>query len=624
MPFVVVDLEATGLDVDTVKMHCLVVQQPGVEPEVFRPGQLRAGIDRLNSLLEDHSMILAGHNVIEYDIPILRRYGLVEPGKVYDTLVISRAVYAGSALSEKDKEFVRKNPGVDKQVLSLRTHSLKAWGIRLHNNKGDYDGGWETFNEEMLSYCIQDVALCCDLLALLDDKIPRDAALLECDVARLCRRMRLHGVGFDVPAAARLVAELAERRDKLVVQLRESFAPWYTPGEVKYPKRSQQSRAFEPGTVGYKNVSKDCPYQDIDLTEFNPSSGQHIADRLVKVCGWKPSQYTESGKVSTTAEVLRDLPFKEAELLAEYQELNKIIGYIAEGKSAWLKLEQNGRLHGKVQPTGTVTSRAAHSNPNLGNVPSRSALGHACRSLFVARAGAPGEARTVLVGADASGLQLRGLAHYLARWDSGAFSKQCETGDIHEYMRQGTKLLTRDRQKTWTYAKLFGAGKGKLGQIAIQDRILARERGIDCDIPPQRRAALLGQQTLDNLGNAIPAFSELEKVLRKCAKRGWMTTLDGRQLAVGSEHLAISVLLQGFEACVMKKAMVLAAPQLRMYGAEYVLWVHDEFQVECEPELAEWVGKTLVNAMYEAGNSFDLRVRIDGEYKVGTNWGETH
>lgn len=614
----VVDIETTGLDVDTVAIHCGVLQIPGEQANSFTPSQLDELISTLNCLIDD-GYVLAGHNIIEYDLPILRRHGMAEVPleRVMDTLVMSRAAYPGSMLIAKDKSFLKKNPRFAGK-LKLGMHSLSSWGYRLGVLKAEYTGGFEKFSQEMLDYCIQDVAVNVQLLELLRSRIPDEAALLECAVAQLCRRMRLHGVAFDLQAAADLAAKLADRRQVLARELRTAFPAWWVGGKIKVPKRSQVSRQIQPGMPGYRNVAAGCEYQEIELTEFNPASDPHVADRLIKLRGWQPSKYTDGGKPSVTAEVLRDLPYPEAPLLAEYAEIQKIIGYLAEGKNAWLKLEAAGRLHGRVQPTGTVTSRASHSNPNLGNVPSRSALGHACRALFLASNG------RVLVGADASGLQLRGLAHYLARWDNRDFATQCETGDIHEYMRQGTKLLTRDRQKTWTYAKLFGAGKVKLGQIAIQDRVLARERGIDCQIPPQSKAGKLGQQTIDNLGDAIPAFKELEKQLAKAASRGQMKTLDGRVLPVGSDHLAISVLLQGFEACVMKRAMVLAAPQLRTLGAEQVLWVHDEFQVECGPEAAEAVGQALVKAMNQAGESFGLRVRIDGEYKIGANWAETH
>lgn len=618
MKYVIVDLEASGLDVDTVDVHCVVAQVPGEMPCIYRPGLIHRGVEMLNKHVEE-GYTLVGHNIVEYDVPVLRRFGLKVPDtQLYDTLLASRAAYPGNMLYNQDRKFLSRRKELE-GVLKVGAHSLKAWGIRLGEHKGDYDGGFETFNEDMLTYCVQDVAVTCLLVQLLRQRIPDAAALLETEVGAICRRMRLNGIGFDVKAAVELAAKLTARREELTKILRDKFGAWYEPGELKVPKRPMQSRSVAPGTPGYKNHAAGCAFQTVERVEFNPASTDHIANRLQRVYGWKPKDYTEGGKPQVTAEVLHDLPYPEAKLLAEYQEIKKILGYIAEGEGAWLKLEVNGRIHGKVNPTGTVSGRASHNRPNTGNVPTRSELGHACRALFTAGRG------RVLVGADASGLQLRGLAHYFAKWDGGEFARQCETGDIHEFMRQGTGLYTRDFQKTWTYAMLFGAGKGKLGQTAILDHRRALEKGLTTvPLPKLSQAAALGQQTLDNLGNAVPAFPALKKDLDKAADEERLRTLDGRWIPIGSAHTAIAMLLQGAEAVIMKTAMVIAAPQLAQYDAEFALWVHDEFQVECPPEHADAVGHLLVDAIRQAGVRLGLRVKLDGAFKVGRTWAETH
>jgi hypothetical protein len=590
----------------------------GSEAIAFTPEGIPGAVDFLNTCVRDGAT-LVGHNIVEYDIPILRRYGLKVPDKLlYDTLVASRAAYPGNTLYHLDRKLLSRKKGLEGQ-LKPGAHSLKAWGLRLGEFKGDYSGGFETFNEDMLRYCVQDVKVTGLLFSKLRDKIPDAAALLETHVACLCRTMRLNGVGFDIQSAVDLSANLTARREALTTSLVLNFPAWYEPGKVQVPKRAMQSRAAKPGMVGYKNVQALCPYQTIDLTVFNPASTDHIANRLQKVYGWKPKEYTEGGKPQVTSEILHDLHYPEAKLLAEYQEIKKILGYIVEGKGAWLKLEEKGRIHGKVNPTGTVSGRASHNQPNTGNVPSRSALGLACRALFTAGTG------KVLVGADASGLQLRCLAHYLAKWDGGEFAKQCETGDVHEFMRAGTGLFTRDFQKTWTYAMLFGAGEEKLGQTAILDHRKALDKGLTTlPLPKLSQAGSIGRQTLNNLGNAVPAFPALKKDLEKAASVGKLKTLDGRCVPIGSAHTAIAMLLQGAEAVIMKQAMALSVPAIEQLGGKLVLWVHDEFQFECAPELAELVGQTAVNSIKQAGEILQLRVKLDGSYKVGKNWSETH
>lgn len=616
MKYFVVDIEANGLDVNTVDIHCIVIQQPGLEPEAYRPEQVEEGILRLNSLLAE-GYVLAGHNVIRYDIPVLRRFGMDTPetGRVYDTLVVSRAAYPGSRLGALDKEFLRRNP-VMREDLMVGAHSLKAWGLRLGNQKEDYSGGFGEFNEAMLHYCIQDVAVNVDLVEKLRDRIVDSAAFLDCEVARVAARMSDVGFAFDVDKAEQLVVTLTARREELTSQLREAFQPWYAPakrGEVTTPKRNMVSRKYDPGTEGYTNVAAGCGYTKVVLTEFNPASTKHIADRLTVVRGWKPVLFTDGGQPQVTAEVLRDLTFPEAPLLAEYQEIKKILGYLSEGTNAWLKLEKEGRIHGTMNPTGTVSSRCSHNRPNLGNVPTRSELGHKCRELFKA-----GEGK-VIIGADASGLQLRGLAHYLGRWDGGQYADQILNGDIHSFNQKAIGLHTRDAAKTFVYALLFGAGEGKLGQTVIADEHAATGNG-----PPESKARALGKAARRRLGQSIPAFDDLTEGLKAAAASGKLRALDGRDIPVASDHVALAMLLQSAEACIMKKALTLAAPRIYALGGEVVAMVHDEIQVEGPPENAEAIGQALVDSMKEAGEFFDQRIPIDGEYAVGPNWAATH
>ena len=617
----IVDIETTGLDVKTVDIHCVVIQIRGEEAEAFRPHETPAAIARLNELLAD-GFILSGHNVIRYDIPILVRFGMNEPevGRVYDTVMVSRAAYPGNKLGALDKGYLMKHPGL-RGDLHVGAHSLKAWGLRLGCPKDMYDGGWETFSEEMFTYCIQDVNSNWTLAEKLLDRMPFEAAMMECEVARICNRMTDHGFAFDRKAAEELVITLTTRRAELTNELRILYAPWYKPvkaGVVETPKRSAVSRLIDPGEVGYRNVKKNCQFTKVEQVSFNPASTQHIADRLMTVHGWKPTHYTPGGQPMMSGDILRDLPYPEAPLLAEYQELKKILAYLSEGQNAWLKLEQAGRLHGTVNPTGTVTSRAAHARPNLGNVPSRSDLGKACRTLFVASTG------KVMVGADAAGLQLRGLAHYLGRWDGGEYARQIVSGDIHSFNQKAVGLYFRDSAKTFIYALLFGAGEAKLGATVLADLHRAKEEGLySGELPGNKACRRLGKTARRNLGDAIPAFDKLADVLKDSAAAGSLKALDGREIPIASDHVGLAMLLQSFEACVMKYAMV-GSDMVLPESADIVGWIHDEFQTECLPEDADATGQAMTCAMAAAGIHYKLRVPIAGEYKVGSSWSDTH
>ncbi len=112
--------------------------------------------------------------------------------------------------------------------------------------------------------------------------------------------------------------------------------------------------------------------------------------------------------------------------------------------------------------------------------------------------------------------------------------------------------------------------------------------------------------------------------------KGYLVGLDGRHLPIRSSHAALNTLLQSSGALIMKQATILLYKYLEMrgwaFGREYALvgHIHDEVQLEVKEELAEAVGLTAVKAIQDAGRSFSFRCPLDGEYKVGDNWAETH
>ena len=282
----------------------------------------------------------------------------------------------------------------------IGSHSLKAWGHRLGELKGAFNNGSEsfaTYTPEMLDYCIQDTKVTKKLFkTMLAKQFAPDALNLEQYLHTLLVAQEERGFDFDVKEAEKLYASLAGRRADIEKQLVDTF---------------------EPTIVELKTKTKTIP--------FNPASRQQIADRLMRR-GWEPTVFTDSGEPKVDETVLESIDMPEAKLLKEYLLLNKRIGQIATGKQAWLKLEKNGRLHGRVNHMGAVTSRCTHANPNLGQVPSVGAeYGKECRSLFVAPKGYS------LLGADASGLELRCLAHYMAKYDNGNYANVVLDGDVH-------------------------------------------------------------------------------------------------------------------------------------------------------------------------------------------------
>jgi DNA polymerase I-like protein with 3'-5' exonuclease and polymerase domains len=288
---------------------------------------------------------------------------------------------------------------------------------------------------------------------------------------------------------------------------------------------------------------------------------------------------------------------KCAESLKEYLMLQKRIAQI----DSWLEaVGKDGRVHGRVITNGAVTGRMTHMSPNMAQVPnSGSPYGHDCRDLWIVEKGYK------LVGIDAAGLELRMLAHYM---NDDVYTHEVVSGDIHTANQTAAGLQTRNQAKTFIYAFLYGAGSAKIGSIV-------------------GGSAKEGQKLIDSFLRNTPKLKALrEKVARVYAKEGWLPGLDGRKLLVRAEHSALNTLLQGAGAIVMKQAVVLLHKRLRQSKIDFkiVANVHDEWQIEVEASRAEEAGKMGTEAIKEAGIVLNMRCPLDGEYKVGNSWKETH
>lgn len=560
---------------------------------------------------------IIGHNVIKFDIPALQKvYPWFNPkGRVTDTIVLSRLVWPDP--KPKDAALIRKGklPG------NLRgKHTLEAWGFRLGTLKSVYSGGFDEWSEEMQRYCEQDVEATFALWKRVQEKNYSQQAIdLEHEVAWLMAQQERNGFPFDEEAAALLYAELCGKRDEMERTLRSTFAPWWVnQGEIVAPKTLNFKDPTRP------SLTAGASYTKVAQVQFNPASRQHIANRLTTLYGWEPEEFTDNGQPQIDETVLEKLPYPEAKLLAEYFLLEKRIGQLSEGNQGWLKAVRNGRIHGGVNPNGAVTGRATHMFPNIAQVPKvGSRYGKECRALF--HAGAAGWG---LVGADASGLELRCLGHFMAKWDDGAYAQAVVEGksdqgtDVHSlnakaigldpkgiYIVNGKQATGRDIAKRMIYAYLYGAGDEKLLSITGMTGIKAK------------------------LAKGIAALRELKKAVSAKCKKGWIKGLDGRQLTIRSDHAALNTLLQSAGALICKKWIVLLNQALLATGFRhgwdgdyaFCAWVHDEVQIACRnQEIANEVGRIAVECVREAGRFFAFRCPIDGEFKTGRTWADTH
>ena len=599
----ILDIETNGLLPDVSKIHCLVLRnidngEVGTFTSDGGPGAtIEDGLRRVM-----YSDVLIGHNIIKYDIPVIIklhpwfRNVVVHPNApmLMDTLVLSRLIWP--EIRNDDFKYRERRPEFPNKMIGR--HSLEAWGHRLGNHKGDYSGGWEKLNQEMIDYCIQDTKVTALLWDLIQTKeYSFDAIKLEHDFVTCIQKQEEMGFAFDEQKAGQLYLELGNKKREIVEELKKSFSDW----EVRTPFTPKvNSKRF-----GYK---KGVPTVKVKKITFNPSSRDHISRCLIDKYNWKPKQFTQEGKPQVDETVLNSLPYPEAKLLAQYLMLDKRLGMIGEGSQAWLKLvTPKGKIHGTVTTNGAVTGRCTHQRPNVAQVPSMKVeYGKECRELFTVPDGFK------LVGADASGIELRCLAHYMAKYDGGAYVKELLEGDIHSANQKAAGLPTRDKAKTFIYAFLYGAGDAKIGSIV-------------------GGSGKEGRKLKKEFLAKTPALKQLrDTIIKTLKKKGHLKGIDGRVLSCRSEHSALNTLLQSAGGLLVKKATVILHDLVKKEGYEYgtdwamVAHIHDEMQLQVRRGLENIIGTLAIHSIVEAGRQFNFRCPLDGEYKVGTNWAETH
>jgi len=630
-----IDFDRSAVHVGIHTIHCAATYDLETgEVEEFGPNDLVAFKARL-----EKAELLAGMNICGFDIPVLVDLLGLDPTqfKYLDTRAMSRVLHPGKTLKDSDFAFRRKHGDDALPAQYIGVHSLKAWCLRLKlgaAGKADYDGGWEVYTPEMQAYNVRDVKSNVHVLKhFLAQGWDQRVFEVESELSYHLARQQETGVGFDEDKAVELMVTLAGRRAELEKDLHEAFPPvTVEDGLPITPKRNSTCRKYKPGEPGYFEPRvKGVPYQKYKIEEFKPGSGPHIARRLKAKYDWVPHTMTPGGQASVTADILGDLHYEEAPKLAEYAIIAHILGYISEGKQAWLRLAKDGRLHGTVHATGAITHRSAHASPNLGNVPAGGKpYGKECRQLFKAGGGSvPSD--YVLVGADASSLQLSIYAHFVGKFDGGIMAALCgdPDGDPHEYMRKTSGLFYRIHQKTLTYATWFGAGLYKQGQIVLADWRQAFAEGLTTKPVPSLKAAVrLGKEANGKMQANMKGYKQMLKACEVAGRRGYVRGLDGRHIPVPQMRLALLTLLQGNEAVVMKHAFLLAVDRLRNLIAAKeampVLWVHDELQWACHAAHAEAVGEVLTASITDTGENLGLRLRLGADYKVGSTWAETH
>ena len=574
----VFDIETDGLDPSVI--WCLVAQDEHGKFHHFYEDTLQEGIKFLQKADR-----LIGHNILGYDIPVIKKLtgiDLYQADKIIDTLVLSRLL----------------NPTRE------GGHSIGKWGPKLGLPKKD-SPEWSTFTKEMLSYCERDVDINYKLFNYLKKEslgFSKECIKLEHKVTHILEQQKRNGFLFNDEEAMFLASELSFKLQETENKVHETFKPIWVDDKMIKPKLKKDGKLSKKGLTvqEYSDIIEGKlerkPFMRRTLQGFNLGSRKQIGQRLQEL-GWKPNNFTPTGQAIVDENTLKKIThIKEAQLIANFLLYQKRLAQV----HSWIDaVKDDGRVHGSVICTGAITGRMAHRGPNMAQVPAvYSPYGKECRSCWIVPKGYK------LVGIDASGLELRLLAHYMADED---YINEIINGDIHTANQQFAGLKSRDEAKTFIYALIYGAGDEKIGSII---------KGNRAD----------GKRLRERFLTGLPTLRTLKERVDRAAEKGYLKGLDGRKILLRHKHAALNTLLQGGGAIAMKKALVILEDNIRLNNldAKFVANIHDEWQIQVIETQADFVGRLGVEALEKAGDHYKMRCPLTGEYKIGDSWYETH
>lgn len=649
---VVCDIETNDLleKLDTV--HSLVLRDMETD-SVFSCTNSAPGYNSIEeglSLLSEADKIY-GHNILDFDIPALRKLypKWKYKGKPCDTLVVARFRWAH--IKETDFELFRKGrlPGE-----MIGRHSLEAWGCRMGILKGSYgkrEDAWKEWSPEMQQYCERDTLVNRELvLRIRRAGVPPQAVECEQELSLYLSQQERNGFPFDKAAAIDLSASLIKRRQDLSVVLINEFGNFLVRnGKSKIAK---VNRRLTVNGVKHTGYVAGAEYQNLKEVQFNPGSRKHIAFRLMTQYGWKPTVFTEESNEPEISETtLSGINLPCAPQLLEYLKTAKHLGMMYESKKgkAWMQIMRNdspwgGKLtglfhiHGRINQSGAVTHRATHKDPNMSQVPTvekskagvillglEGGWGFESRSLFRVPVARDGD-EWLQLGADASGLELRCLAHFMGIYDGGEYAKILLEGDIHAVNQKAAGLDTRAQAKTFIYALLYGAGDAKLGSIVAP-------------FASEEEQAAIGNRLRKQFFKNLPALKYLSDAVQQKTKKhggpGYLIGLDKRRIYVRHDHAALNSLLQCAGALICKHWIVEYNRRMMIefktpHGGGWnhpwaaMSWSHDEIQNAVRKSIADRAAKIAVESIEAMTGKFNFRCPLTGEAKLGRNWAETH
>jgi DNA polymerase-1 len=536
------------------------------------PAQLdRATVlGKLKPLLEDATRPKVGQN-FKYDMSVLANYDIALAGMRYDTMLESYVLDSTASRHDMDS-------------LALKYLGYKTVKYEEVAGKGKHQINFsEVPLEQATGYAAEDADITFRLHAHLWPRLNEIPSLvklfdeIEMPLVPVLARMERHGVLIDVAMLRAQSGELAKRLLEI--------------------EREAHALAGQPFNMGSPKQIQEILYD------------KHKLPVLKK---------TPTGQPSTAEEVLQELAldYPLPQLILDYRSLAKLKSTYTDKLPEMIDAK-TGRVHTSYHQAVAATGRLSSSDPNLQNIPVRTAEGRRIRQAFIASPGCK------ILSADYSQIELRIMAHLSG--DAGLIQAFAENRDVHRATAAevfGVALdAVSDDMRRAAKAINFGLiyGMSAFG-LAKQLRI-------------ERAAA---QEYVERYFKRYPGVRDFMERTRETARRqGYVETLFGRRLYTSeinasnmnrrqaAERAAINAPMQGTAADLIKRAMLMADRWIAQSGLDVrmIMQVHDELVFEIRAEAVEAASETIRRLMSEVAA---LSVPLVVDVGVGENWDEAH
>ena len=613
----VFDCEANGWRDEADTVWCLVIGNAQKPQEVWQygPDQIEEGLAKLHEAEE-----LAGHNIINYDLPLLERLYGWRPKKeqrITDTVILSRLLRSDRTLP-------------DNCPPNVAPHSLQAWGYRLGRGKPEHDD-WSRYSPEMLHRCSEDVAINILTYRALYKELQSsttckwwDAIETEHEIARNITIQEQNGVPLDLPKVWRTRLELVQGMQKLAREV-VPLCPEVPLPQGKQPTwpSKQYRKDGKPTANALKyygpDFGKDMEYRTdliVKTAPINLNSDKQVKEYLLSI-GWVPQEWNykkgkdgkplrdAQGQKIKTSPKLTLASLESCEFPEEHSDMGtSIVQYLMmahrEGMlRGWLRdVRPDGRISASALPLGTPTGRMTHRQ--VVNIPgNHSPYGPELRSCYTT---VEGKDR---VGIDLASCQLRALCHYMGDEE---YQRQVVDGDPHQYAADLAGLADRQLGKKLNYTTLFGGG---IEKIAADLGLLQSE----------------AKRVRDTFFSNLPALDQLLKRLKRQWKaKGYLVGLDGRAIWVRAEHMLLVYMLQTMESVIMKNFINRLNAHARSHGLDFeqVTTMHDEVQYLVDTAEVSTFRMYAETAIREINAKYDLKCPQAIDVHVGRTWSECH